>query len=134
MHAKGLFPGVTWRNVFDSFTAAILDLDRRTILDFGCGPRGGLAEQFGADRVVSYDPYVEAYSASPWHRPFDVVFSSDVLEHLPEQDIEAFAAHVLRSRPQFMFLNISTREAHKTFSTGGQFARDGEADRQGGQS
>ena len=118
MHAKGLFPGVTWRSILQCFTAAIPDLDDHVILDFGCGPRGGLSEQFGPDRVVAYDPYVEAYSALPWERHFDVVFSSDVLEHLLPQHIEEFASNVLRALPQFIFLNISTREAHKTFSDG----------------
>jgi len=118
MHAKRLFPGITWRGVLDLFASVVPGLERRTVLDFGCGPRGGLAEHLGADRVVSYDPYVEAYSASPWDRPFDVVFSSDVLEHLPQADIRAFAAQVRQSSPEYIFLNISTREAHKTFSNG----------------
>jgi hypothetical protein len=118
MHAKGLLPGVAWRTAFETFSAAIPDLERRTILDFGCGPRGGLAEQLPPNRVVSYDPYVEVYAAPPWERPFDVVFSSDVLEHLPQREIEMFAANVLRCRPEFIFLNISTRQAHKTFSNG----------------
>jgi hypothetical protein len=117
MHAKALFPGVTWRGLFESFAAAIPDLERRTILDFGCGPRGGLSERLPG-QVIAYDPYVDAHSASPWERPFDVVFSSDVLEHLPQSEIENFASNVRRSRPEFVFLNISTRSAHKTFSNG----------------
>jgi hypothetical protein len=118
MHAKGLFPGVAWRSIFETFAAAIPDLERRTILDFGCGPRGGLAEQLKPGQVVSYDPYVETYSKPPWNQSFDVVFSSDVLEHLPQREIEVFAANVFRCRPEFVFLNISTRPAHKTFSSG----------------
>jgi hypothetical protein len=118
MHAKGLFPGVAWRSVFETFAAAIPDLERRIILDFGCGPRGGLAEQLKPGQVVSYDPYVERYSEPPWSQSFDVVFSSDVLEHLPQREIEVFAVNVFRCRPEFVFVNISTRPAHKTFSSG----------------
>jgi hypothetical protein len=117
MHAKGQFAGVAWRSAFESFTAMVPDLERRTILDFGCGPRGGLAEQLPG-RVISYDPYVDAYAGSPWEQPFDVVFSSDVLEHLLQEDVETFASNVRRARPEFIFLHISTRSAHKTFSNG----------------
>ena len=117
MHASGQFAGVAWKSVFDAFATAVPDLERRTTLDFGCGPRGGLAEQLPG-RVISYDPHVDAYASPPWDRAFDVVFSSDVLEHLLPEDVEAFAANVRGALPEFIFLNISTRAAHKTFSNG----------------
>src|SRR5262245_51995929 len=117
MHAKALFPGITWRGMFETLSAAIPELEQRTIVDFGCGPYGGLAERLGK-RVISYDPYVDAYATPPWDKHFDVLFSSDVLEHLPQPDIDAFASQVMKCRPEFIFLNISTRAAHKTFSNG----------------
>ena len=97
---------------------SIPKLEQKTILDFGCGPLGGLVEKLGTGSVISYDPYVPKVATPPWNRNFDVLFSSDVLEHLTLQDVRAFAKNVRRSRPQFVFLNISTRRADKTFSNG----------------
>jgi hypothetical protein len=37
---------------------------------------------------------------------------------LPEPEIFQFAANVLKAQPEYIFLNVSTRSAHKTFSTG----------------
>src|SRR5215213_8430850 len=88
LHAKKLFEGIAWKNVYELFAESIPDLSNKTILDFGCGPRGGLAEFLGDQKVISYDPYIEAYSTLPWSRRFDVLFSSDVLEHLPMHAVE----------------------------------------------
>lgn len=118
MHAKHLFVGLTWKNSYDLLCAYVPNLERHKIVDFGCGPRGGLREELGAERVISYDPYVEAFSKPPWDQDFDVLFSSDVLEHLPMTAIEEFAENVARCAPKYVFLNISTRSAEKTFSNG----------------
>lgn len=118
MHEKQLFVGLTWKNSYDLLRTSIPDLERYKIVDFGCGPRGGLREALGPERVISYDPYVEVFSESPWDQSFDVLFSSDVLEHLPLQAIQEFTTQVARCAPKYIFLNISTRSAEKSFSDG----------------
>ena len=118
LHAKTMFAGVTWKNSYELFAASIPNLEQQIILDFGCGPRGGIAEFLGDQRVISYDPYVQAYSTPPWNRRFDVLFSSDVLEHLSIAAIKQFTDNVLACRPKYIFLNISTRSADKTFAKG----------------
>jgi hypothetical protein len=118
MHKKGLFIGETWKNSYELFAASIPNLHDCRILDFGCGPRGGLGELLGEGQVISYDPYIGRYSRPPWDQPFDVLFSTDVLEHLPRAEISDFAERVLACFPKFIFLNISTRAADKKFSNG----------------
>lgn len=118
MHAKKSFVGLTWKNSYELLYQSIPNLTQYKIVDFGCGPRGGLREELGPERVISYDPYVEAFSNPPWNQKFDVLFSSDVLEHLPLGAIESFADNVARCAPKYIFLNISTRSADKTFSNG----------------
>lgn len=118
MHAKQLFVGLTWRISYGLLCASIPDIKSYKIVDFGCGPRGGLLEELGAGQVISYDPYVKRFSTPPWNQKFDVLFSSDVLEHLPLAAIESFADNVACCAPKYIFLNISTRSADKTFSNG----------------
>lgn len=112
MHANGAFPGQSWRAQLEALARFVPDLEHKTILDFGCGPLGGLRQHFG-DRVIPHDPFVDAYSAAPWSSPFDVVFSSDVLEHMRLADIVSFLEQVSRSSARYVFLNISTRRAYK---------------------
>lgn len=117
MHAAGEFPGHSWRAHVATLRQTIPGLDSKVILDFGCGPRGGLAECFG-EKVLSYDPYVEKYSALPWGKEFDVVFSTDVLEHMTSAQIDKFLTLVRHSGTQFVFLNVSTRTAYKQLPNG----------------
>ena len=81
MHDQGRFKGVTWQQSLGEFQHLVPESESKLILDFGCGPCGGLTAHAGL-RVVAYDPYVKQYASSPWGQPLDVVFSSDVLEHM----------------------------------------------------
>ena len=112
MHAAESFAGVTWRERIDEFLGAVPEAEELSILDFGCGPRGGLAESFG-DRVIPFDPYVEEYAEPPWSKDFDVVFSSDVLEHLSRPEIDDFVSHVRASGAEHVYLVVATRPAAK---------------------
>ncbi len=112
MHAHGAFPGHSWRAHVEALGRFVPDLHDKTILDYGCGPLGGLQQHFG-DRVIPYDPFVEKFSAPPWNKTFDVVFSSDVMEHVPVAEITALLDRINRSTASYVFLNISTRRAHK---------------------
>ena len=117
MHAHGAFPGHSWRAHVEALERFVPDLGQKTILDYGCGPLGGLRQQFG-DRVIPFDPFVEAFSSPPWARPFDVVFSSDVFEHIPAGEIAPLLEKFRQSSARYVFLNISTRKAHKPLPNG----------------
>jgi hypothetical protein len=117
MHAKALFPGDSWKVHYRTLCETIPNLDSLRIVDFGCGPSGGLAQALPS-QVISYDPYVEQYSTPPWDKPFDVVFSSDVFEHIPRSQVASVLETIGRCRPTFIFLNISTRLAHKRLPDG----------------
>jgi hypothetical protein len=117
MHHSRAFRGDTWRAHLTQLREIVPDLDQRTILDFGCGPKGGLAAEYGG-RVIPFDPYVSEFSAPPWSKSFDVVFSSDVLEHMTLVQIHAFLHHIRTCAPEFAFLVASTRPAHKSLPNG----------------
>lgn len=80
---------------------ALLRLTRsRTVLDYGAGKGnqyrlrvaangniyGGLREYWDADAVTCYEPGQSATSQAPNHAD-DLVVCTDVLEHIPEQDL-----------------------------------------------
>jgi hypothetical protein len=111
------FKGDTWRAHLAQLQQAVPDLEHRTILDFGCGPKAGLAAVYPG-RVIPYDPYVEQFATPPWNQAIDVVFSSDVLEHMPLQQIRGFLAKVRDMAPSFVFLVASTRHAQKLLPNG----------------
>lgn len=117
MHESGLFPGTTWRVQLPQLYEVVPDVSRRYIVDFGCGPRGGLAEEFGAN-VICYDPFISEYCDSPWSKSFDVFFSSDVLEHMTRLQIDALLTQIRQKHPEVVFLNISTRQARKRLPNG----------------
>ena len=112
---QSLFSSRTRPKSYDLLVASIPRLNQYRIVDFGCGPSGGLAEVLGRERVIPYDPSVGGYDAPPWDRPFDVFFSSEVLEHMPLAEIRDLCVKLLTSRPLYIFLTISTGDAEKTF-------------------
>lgn len=94
----------------DLFRALLADLgDTPRVLDFGCGPRGGLAAVLPG--AVGYDPHVPGYQDDPWGRPYDAIYSADVLEHLTVADAGAFLDRVAAAAPALVFLAIATRAA-----------------------
>jgi hypothetical protein len=117
MHSKGAFPGDSWRVHVDTLRRLVPQIDGKTILDYGCGRLGGLSREFG-ERVIPYDPFVAQYSTPPWDKKFDVVFSSDVFEHMKLSAIDELLERIRAARPEFVFLNISTRPAHKLLPNG----------------
>ncbi len=117
MHHDGRFKGTTWLNNLEQFEDAVPDLENKIILDFGCGPLGGIRQRYG-EHTVSYDPYVESFQAPPWDEEFDVVFSSDVLEHMTHREIAEFCQKVADSSANYAYLVVSTRAAKKTLPNG----------------
>lgn len=82
-----------------------------SVIDYGCG-RSKLPEllvQLGIPSVTRYDPAIPEYSAKPIER-HDVLISLDVLEHLPEEEIDDALADMKRLSRHAIFV-INTRLA-----------------------
>jgi hypothetical protein len=117
LHNRKAFSGDSWVTHSDKFWGWV-DPNYVGILDYGCGPDGGLGHS-GDYRVISYDPYVPKYAEDPWAKPFDVFFSCDVFEHLPLEDVWELMRRIVKHKKiKLVFLAISTRPATKTFSNG----------------
>jgi hypothetical protein len=60
-----------------------------SVIDYGCGQSTlpDLIRGSGVATVVRYDPAIPAYAQKP-HERFDLLISIDVLEHIPEEELE----------------------------------------------
>jgi len=101
----------------------LMALKARSLIDYGAG-RSRIAERLGHKAgipdVVSFDPAIPERSVLP-DRRFSVVVSFDVLEHIPEEEMDAVleematlapdALHVIDTRPAIALLSDG-RNAH----------------------
>lgn len=105
-----------------------------TLLDYGCG-KGYLYtdkynivanskhlvkpihEYWNIDNPHLYDPGEEQHNKLP-SGVFDIVINTDVLEHIPEDDLVWVLKEIFNYSSNIVFLNISCRPALKTFKNG----------------
>lgn len=107
----------------------------RTVLDYGCGKaryhNEGFEAQFesgsaqmtareywGVASVTLYDPGYAPYAKLPADT-FDAVISTDVMEHLPEDDVPWVLAEIFSFARSFVFVNVASYPAVKTLPDGG---------------
>lgn len=106
----------------------------KTILDYGCGKgqqydpmpitdaegavvAQSIQEYWGVDHIHRYDPGVKQF----WDFPegeFDGVVSTDVLEHIPVQDIPWVVEEQFSKARKFVFANIACYPALATLPDG----------------
>jgi hypothetical protein len=97
----------------------ILALKPCSLVDYGCG-QSNLAELLAAKASIStiarFDPALPEFAARPTH-VFDVLVNVDVLEHIPEEEIDGVAAD-MSSMCRHAFLVIDTGPALTLLSDG----------------
>jgi SAM-dependent methyltransferase len=97
--------------------------DARRVLDFGCG-NGHAVRQM---RSRGYDWYgvelsetaFKEHLGEPYFyqgdltqfddRSFDLIYSTEVLEHIPEEEVDEVVTHMCRVSRNYLFLTISLR-------------------------
>ena len=102
-----------------------------SLLDFGCG-KGflyknkfkvnnqeyrNLLDCWKLDDVYLYDPGVQEFSVYPV-RKFDGLICTDVIEHIPENDVLKFIDNLFKLSNKFIFVVIATIPATKFFDDG----------------
>lgn len=123
--ADGNFQGLSILNHVKSIRMLLTETESHTMLDFGCG-RGEayksphkLYKQLGLPRaaVTLYDPAFMPTSALPKGQ-FDLVVCSDVLEHVPEHEVEEFVARLFGYAKKAVWASACARPAKKFFPDG----------------
>lgn len=96
----------------------------KTLLDFGSGRGeqysiGKLNEQFGIDasNVTCYDPGVKEFEILP-DQIFDCIVSTDVMEHIPEEEIPDAIRYITSHSKHFVYIVVFCGLAVKKFPDG----------------
>ena len=108
------YPGNNLKPQLHHILDLITDMQPETLLDFGCGK--GLQyskwkhhEDMGIMPSL-YDPAVPEYEILP-DGSFDGIISTDVMEHIPEEQIPETFDAITRRADKFVFLAIATSPA-----------------------
>lgn len=120
MNADGRFARNTPQDItlFQALLDATPNPNRLSVVDFGCGPQGGIIELVKGVTCVGHDPYVPQYNG-PWSQQRRVaIYSSDVLEHMLIPDIRSFVYGAISTCAALIYLEIATRPANKLLSNG----------------
>lgn len=122
MHAEGHFKGYSLLPHVEDIAAIVKRYNAKTLLDYGCGKglqytEAKAHEAWGGIMPTLYDPHVEKFSVKPVGN-FDLVICTDVLEHVPEEEIEGVLKAIGLMRAANTFLVICTRPAKKNLPDG----------------
>lgn len=87
-----------------------------TVLDYGCG-ENRLADSLKAEfRISGYDPGIPERAKMP--KPCEMVVSTDVLEHVEPEKLDAVLDHIWRLTGRVAYFVISTRLANTILPDG----------------
>ena len=101
------------------------------MLDFGCGKAflyknkfkigdkefTNLSDFWNLKNIYLYDPGLEEYSDYPKGK-YDGIICTDVVEHIPEDDVLNFIDELFKLSNKFIFVVIATMPASKYFDDG----------------
>lgn len=108
------YPGNNLKPQLQHILDLIKDMKPETLLDFGCGKgqqyyKWKHHEDMGIMPTL-YDPAVPEFETLP-DGPFDGIISTDVLEHIPEEQIPETINMITKRADKFVFLAIATSPA-----------------------
>lgn len=109
--------GVTGFEFVNHIQACIAELKPKAILDYGCG-QTDMSQRLNllGGTFNRYDPAISAISTLPVDSA-DLLINTDVLEHIPKQDLGGILQH-MASISNNAFFNIATRLAREILPNG----------------
>ena len=94
------------------------------MIDYGCGKGNFYSKSFDLEgklipplrkfwdiEIKLYDPCYEKYSKFEKDETFDLLICIDVLEHIPESDIEWILDRFFKISKKYIFINVACYEA-----------------------
>lgn len=121
LHSIGHYDGYFCTKYKKNIKELIDKTGSKSLLDYGSG-KGFQYSKIRLDHywrvaVTCYDKYVKELSTFP-DLKFDGVICVEVLEHVPEDEVDIVLKRIFESAKKFVFLTIATKEAKKKFSNG----------------
>jgi len=131
LSADETFDGHSLAKHDDEIARLVKETSARSILDYGCG-KGLLYQPYPSEpeegryksypkwpdvKVTCYDPGYEPFAA-PFEGKFDGVISTDVLEHIPEEDIGWILNEMFAAAEKFVYVVAACYPARKTLPDG----------------
>lgn len=103
-----------WQHIND----LIKDTKAQTLLDYGCG-KAEIYEvnDWGWPKPALYDPAIPKYDKLP-EGPFHGIISTDVMEHIPKEQLPEIFDNIYTRAERFVYLGICTRPAKTVLSNG----------------
>jgi len=109
--------GVTGHYFWPHIQACIIDLKPDSLLEYGCGQSSLVDELDYEDAVYNrYDPAIPKFSEINVQN-VDFIINTDVLEHIPEDDLGDVLKH-MNSLSANVFFNIATGPAKHILPNG----------------
>jgi len=121
LHEAGHFPGLSIRPFVPEIAQLVVETRAKSLLDCGCGKgHQYIIERFHeawGPRPTLYDPGVSEHDTKPAGR-FDGVITTDMLEHIPEDELDAVVADLVRYARLWCFASVCCRPAKRRFPDG----------------
>ena len=121
LHAAGHYSGYFCLKYKERIKELIENTSSHTILDYGCGKGFQYfklrVHAYWKVSVSCYDKFYKELSILPTTQS-DGVICVEVLEHIPENQIDDVLKQIFGAAKKFVFLTVATKEAKKKFSNG----------------
>lgn len=110
--------GNTGHRYADIVYKFILETNPLSVLDFGCG-QGSLKKNLATKNIDidEYDPCIPGKNTIN-KLQYDLIVTTDVLEHIYENEINTFFSDIMSLAPKYMIHIICTRPAEKVLPDG----------------
>lgn len=109
--------GQTARSAFASLQLCLDEVKPASVIEYGCG-QSRLCDILAKPgmRYDRYDPAIPGLTEIPDEK-YDFLINTDVLEHIPEKDLDSVLSH-FRSLSPLAYIRISTRLARTILPNG----------------
>jgi hypothetical protein len=117
-----VFEGYSGAAFFKEIAQLIRSTGTRTVLDYGCGK----GRQYATSRwrkmrreikLAKYDPAVPEF-ATPHSGPVHGIICTDVLEHVPEEELDGLLSQLAGKAEKWMFFSICCRPSNRFLPDG----------------
>ena len=112
LHKQNPKYGVSSERLYPHINPLVKRLNPNSIIDYGCG-RSRLLDRLVAPEKVRYDFAIPEYSVLPTDKKFDLCICTDVLEHIPESELNTVITNLKQLSDNHIVTIALTEAFHK---------------------